>query len=160
MPGLASPPVRARTILSSIVGVLMLLAIPLAALPAYGVLEMVARGHSLQNVDWLMGSVLCVLWLLVAAVAFLQKATGTAPLVIAGCLGLAIGFLGIVTHAGGAIANAGSSTGREHLFSWSLTLLPLLAGVGHIREARRRSATPFYVAAPLVLLIGVAASLR
>jgi len=93
-------------------------------------------------------------------VAFLSRTTSAGPLAIAGVLGLSVGFLGVVTHAGGAITHAGSSTGREELFFWSLTFLPLLAGIGHIREARRRSATLFYVAAPLATLAGVAASIR
>lgn len=152
-------PIRTRTVTSTIAAVLMLLLLPLAAFPGAAVLEMPIRhGSHLRNVDWLVTSCLAVLWLLFGAVAYLRKAPGAAALVIPGLLGIAAGLVGIVTHLAGAMSHAGEW--REDMMFVSVAAMPLLAGVGHLREARRRGARFFYVIAPLVAIGGTLLSVR
>lgn len=152
----ADSPVRRRTVISTIVAVSMLLAIPGAALPAVGVLDMVSRGHALKDVDFLLGSILAVLWLLIAAITYLRKEAGAGGLVAAGVCGAAVGLVGVAFHLGPAL----SGRDRDDAFILSVTMLPLLAGIGHLVEARRWNARALYVLAPLVAIAGAAASVR
>jgi hypothetical protein len=110
--------------------------------------------------DWIIRSILCVGWLLFGAIAYLRKRAGAAALVVPGLLGIAVGAIGTMFHAGDALNHAGSSTGREELLTWSVTFLPLVAGVGHLREARGKHARAFYIVAPLLTALGIAASIR
>ncbi len=158
MTTIATP--RQRTWLSTVAGImLLLLAIPAGA-PAIVEMQMAsAHDHPISHPDIVLISVLGCAWALVAGVCLLRKATTARTMLIPGVLGLSAGLAGIAFNIG-TIVTSGSANDRAE--SWvylAITMLPGLAGIGHLLEARGHAARFLYLASVGVPLLALAAQL-
>lgn len=138
--------VRARTVLSTIVGVLFFFPLaPIAAIPAYVELDFASRhNHPVTHPLWVLEGVLAAVFFVWSGILFVRKSTKASAMLFPGILGVVIGMLGIFEHAGNVLTRASISTGREAAMYLGAMLLPGLTGVGQILEARRGPARIAY----------------